>query len=247
MSDADFDLDRVGEAARAGEIGAYLEMHIEQGPVLETEGVEIGIVTSIVGLRGYRVRLVGEANHAGTTPMHLRRDAFVGAARVALELRDWARGQDSVTANVGKISVQPGGANVVPGVADFTIDIRAATVEGVAALERAVADTVARVAAEESLTYELDPTFSLDPLELDPALVATVERAAAAEGASAMRMASGAGHDAMLVGRHVPAAMLFVPSRGGISHSPAEHSEPGHVELGMNVLTATLRESLRAE
>jgi N-carbamoyl-L-amino-acid hydrolase len=117
----------------------------------------------------------------------------------------------------------------------------------VAALERAVADTVARVAAEESLTYELDPTFSLDPLELDPALVATVERAAAAEGASAMRMASGAGHDAMLVGRHVPAAMLFVPSRGGISHSPAEHSEPGHVELGMNVLTATLRESLRAE
>jgi allantoate deiminase len=247
MSDADFDLDRVGEAARAGEIGAYLEMHIEQGPVLEAEGVEIGIVTSIVGLRGYRVRLVGEANHAGTTPMHLRRDAFVGAARVALELRDWARGQDSVTANVGKVSVQPGGANVVPGVADFTIDIRAATVEGTTELERVVAETVARVAAEEGLTYELDPTFSLDPLELDPTLVATVERAAAAEGASAMRMPSGAGHDAMLVGRHVPAAMLFVPSRGGISHSPAEHSEPEHVELGMRVLTATLRETLRAE
>jgi allantoate deiminase len=247
MAAANFDLDRVGEAARVGEIGAYLELHIEQGPVLEAEGVEIGVVTSIVGLRGFRVRLVGEANHAGTTPMHLRRDAFVGAARVALELRDWARGQDSVTANVGKVSVQPGGANVVPGVAEFTIDIRATTVDGVAALERTVADTVARIADEEGLTYELDPTFSLDPLELDAALVDSVERAAASVGASAMRMPSGAGHDAMLVGRRVPAAMLFVPSRGGISHSPAEHSEPEHVELGMRVLTETLRESLRAE
>jgi allantoate deiminase len=247
IAEADFDLDRVGDASRAGEIGAYLELHIEQGPVLEAEGVEIGIVTSIVGLRGYRVRLEGQANHAGTTPMHLRRDALAGAARVALALRDWARAQDSVTVNVGKISVQPGGANVVPGVADFTIDIRAATAEGAAELEGVVAGIVAGVAAEEGLTYDLDSTFALDPLELDADLIAAVERAAASEGASAMRMASGAGHDAMLVGRDVPAAMLFVPSRGGISHSPAEYSEPQHVELGMQVLTATLRESLRAE
>ena len=130
MRAAGLDLDRAGEACRIGEVAAYLELHIEQGPVLETEGAEIGVVTSIVGLRGYRVRLRGEANHAGTTPMRLRRDAFAGVARVALELRDLARAREGVTANVGKVSVEPGGANVVPGLAEFTIDVRAATPDG---------------------------------------------------------------------------------------------------------------------
>ena len=152
-----------------------------------------------------------------------------------------------MTANVGKISVEPGGANVVPGVADFTIDVRAATAAGLAELERVVEETVTRVAAEEGLELDLEPTFALEPLELDPALVDAVERAARTEGASARRLPSGAGHDAMLVGRHVPAAMIFVPSRGGISHSPEEYSDPGHVEVGMGVLAATLRECLRAE
>jgi hydantoinase/carbamoylase family amidase len=240
-------LERTGEARRIGEIGAYLELHIEQGPVLEAAGVQIGVVTSIVGLRGYRVRLRGQANHAGTTPMHMRRDAFIGAARIAVELRDVARRRDDMTANVGKVAVSPGGANVVPGVADFTIDVRAPTAEGVAELERVVRETVSRIARDEGLEFELEPTYLLEPLELDPMLVDTVERAAAEEGASSRRMPSGAGHDAMVIGRHVPAAMIFVPSRGGISHSPDEYSSPDEVELGMRVLAATLRHSLRAE
>jgi allantoate deiminase len=244
MVAAGFDIDRVDTAARVGDIGAYLELHIEQGPVLEAEDIDIGVVTSIVGLRGYHARLRGQANHAGTTPMHLRRDAFAGAARIALSLRDHARCREGVTANVGKISVEPGGANVVPGVADFTIDVRAATAEGLAELERVVEETVTRIAAEESLGLDLEPTFALEPLELDSGLVDAVERAARTEGASARRLPSGAGHDAMLVGRHVPAAMIFVPSRSGISHSPEEHSDAGHVEVGMRVLAATLRESL---
>jgi allantoate deiminase len=240
-------LDRTAEANRIGEVGTYLELHIEQGPVLEAEAIQIGVVTSIVGLRGYRVRLRGQANHAGTTPMGLRRDAFAGAARVALELREIARARENVTANVGKVTVAPGGANVVPGHADFTIDVRAATPEGMAELERLVEETVARIAQEEGLEAELEPTFSLEPLELDPRLVDAVERAAAEEGATSRRMPSGAGHDAMVIGRHVPAAMIFVPSRGGISHSPEEYSSPSEVELGMRVLAATLRQSLRAE
>jgi hydantoinase/carbamoylase family amidase len=239
--------ERVGDAARVGEIGAYLELHIEQGPILESEGVKIGVVTSIVGLRGYRVRLRGQANHAGTTPMNLRRDAFAGAARIALELRDFARAGEHITANVGKVAVAPGGANVVPGLADFTIDIRAATRDGVAELERAVTEIVARIAREEGLDAELESTFSLEPLELDPQLVDAVERAAAEEGATSRRMPSGAGHDAMVIGRHVPAAMIFVPSRAGISHSPDEYSSPAEVELGMRVLAATLRQVLRTE
>jgi allantoate deiminase len=247
MAAAGYDLDRAAEAAGVDEVAAYLELHVEQGPLLETEGIDLGIVTSIVGLRGYRVRLRGEANHAGTTPMALRHDAFAGAARVALELRDATRARENVTANVGKITVEPGGANVVPGLADFTIDVRASTTEDIQALENLVEETVTRIAAEEGLTADLEQTFALEPLALDANLVDLFERAGLAEGASTRRMPSGAGHDAMLVGRHVPAAMLFVPSRGGISHSPDEYSSPADVELGMRVLTAALREALATE
>ena len=162
-------LERVGEASRIDEIGAYLELHIEQGPLLEATGVQIGAVTSIVGLRGYRVSLRGQANHAGTTPMALRRDAFAGTARIALELREAARGREHVTANVGRVGVAPGGANVVPGFAEFTIDVRAPTAEGVAELERLVEEIVERIAREERLEPELELTFALDPLELDAA------------------------------------------------------------------------------
>jgi hydantoinase/carbamoylase family amidase len=244
MAGEGFDLDLVVGAHRVDEVGAYLELHIEQGPVLETEGVEIGVVTSIVGLRGYRVRLTGEANHAGTTPMRLRRDALVGAARIALELRDAARAREAVTVNVGKLAVEPGGANVVPGLADFTIDVRSPAAAEIKELEHLVEATVARVAVEEGLVAEFEQTFALDPLQLDPELVDVVERAARAEGASTMRMPSGAGHDAMLVGRRAPAAMIFVPSRAGVSHSPEEYSSPAHVELGMRVVAGSLRQLL---
>jgi allantoate deiminase len=245
MAAAGFDLDRLGVANRVDEVGAYLELHIEQGPVLEAEEIEIGVVTSIVGVRGYRVRLIGEANHAGTTPMRLRRDALAGAARITLELRDTARARDAVTLNVGKLGIEPGGANVVPGVADFTIDVRSPNAAEMKELEHLVEATVARIAAEERLLVaELEQTFALEPLELDPELVDVVDRAAQAQGASAMRMPSGAGHDAMVVGRSVPAAMIFVPSRGGISHSPEEYSSPAHVELGMRVLAGALRQIL---
>jgi allantoate deiminase len=145
--------------------------------------------------------------------MRLRRDALAGAARIALELRDYARDAEDVTANVGKIAVEPGGGNVVPGVADFTIDVRAASAAGMRRLESFVKETVERVAADEGLTVDLAETFSLDPLELDAELVERVANAAEGEGARAIRMPSGAGHDAMIVGRHVPAAMLFVARR----------------------------------
>ena len=247
MAAAGFDLDGATEACRIGEIDSYLELHIEQGPVLEAEELQLGIVTSIVGLRGYRVQLTGEANHAGTTPMRLRRDALAGAARVTLALRDEARHREGMTANVGRIRVEPGGANVVPGLADFTIDVRSASTAELRELEALVERTVATIAAEEGLSAELEQTFALEPLELDPSLIAVLERAAAGEGAAARRMPSGAGHDAMVIGRHVPAAMLFVPSHGGVSHSPDEDSRPEHIELGMRVLAAALRETLGGE
>jgi hydantoinase/carbamoylase family amidase len=245
MRAAGRDLATIGAAARVGEVGAYVELHIEQGPVLEAAEAQIGAVTSIVGLRGYRLRLRGESNHAGTTPMGVRRDALAGAARVALELRDTARGHEGWTANVGKLAIAPGGSNVVPGLAELTIDVRAPTAAGVAEWERVVPAIVERIAADERLEAELEQSFSLEPVELDPQLVATVAAAADACGAATVQLPSGAGHDAMVLGRHVPAAMIFVPSRGGISHSPDEHTDTADLELGVEVLAETLRRLTR--
>jgi allantoate deiminase len=241
MTAAGFDFDRLAHARRIDEIGAYLELHIEQGPVLEQEGIELGIVTGIVGVLGFRARFLGEANHAGTTPMRMRRDALAAAARVVLALREAALERGDITTNVGIISVEPAGFNVVPGVAEFTIDTRSATQEGFASLEPLVRETLERVASEERLGLEAHEIFRLDPLPLDETLVATFERAAELEGVKYLRLPSGAGHDAMVVGRQVPAGMLFVPSRRGISHSPEEYTTPEQCELGSRVLARALQ------
>jgi hydantoinase/carbamoylase family amidase len=242
MAEAGQDFVRLTEARGVDEVGAYLELHIEQGPVLERDGIDVGIVTGIVGLLGFRARFLGEANHAGTTPMELRRDALAGAARAVLALRDEARARADMTANVGVIAVEPGGFNVIPGAAEFSIDVRSPTGEGFARAEAFVREALARIAEEERLALDLSETHRLEPVPLDPALQEALARAADAEGASHVRLASGAGHDAMILGRHVPAAMLFVPSRGGVSHSPAEYTAPEHCELGARVLARALRE-----
>jgi allantoate deiminase len=246
MSEFGLDFELVPSARRVDELGGYLELHIEQGPVLETEGIEIGIVTGIVGLIGFRARFTGEANHAGTTPMQLRRDALCGAAAAVLALRDAGRARDDITTNVGIISAEPGGFNVVPGAAEFTIDVRSATEKGYATLEPLVRDTLTRIAEEEGLGVELSEAYRLAPLPLAPELIDVLEQAAITEEAAHKRMPSGAGHDAMEVGRHVPAAMLFVPSRKGISHSPEEFTEPDHCELGARVLARALETLLTA-
>jgi allantoate deiminase len=242
MAEAGFDFERLSEARAVDRVGAYLELHIEQGPVLERAGVDLGIVTGIVGLLGFRVRLVGEANHAGTTPMELRRDALAGTSRAVLALRDEARGRDDMTANVGMCTVAPGGFNVIPGVAEFSVDVRSPTADGFERAEQFVRATLAAIAEEEGLGLELEETHRLQPVPLDSAIQDLLERAAEQEGATHMRLPSGAGHDAMILGRHVPAGMLFVPSRDGISHSPAEYTAPEQCELGARALARALAE-----
>jgi allantoate deiminase len=240
MAEAGFDFDRLQDARGIDRVGAYVELHIEQGPVLERAGIDVGIVTGIVGLLGFRARLVGEANHAGTTPMDLRRDALAGMSRAVLALRDEARARDDMTANVGMCTVAPGGFNVIPGVVEFSVDVRSPTREGFTRVDRFARDTLQRITGEEGLALELEETHRLEPVPLDAALQDTLQRAAEQEGASYMRMASGAGHDAMVLGRHIPAAMLFVPSRGGVSHNPDEYTAPEQYELGARVLARAL-------
>jgi allantoate deiminase len=241
MAAGGFDFERLGEAKAVDRVGAYLELHIEQGPVLEQEGLDLGIVSGIAGLLGFRVRLSGEANHAGTTPMASRRDALAGASRIVLELRDEARSRGDMTANVGILTVAPGGFNVIPGTAEFTIDARAGDADTFARAEKFVRDTLERVAAEEQLELEVTKTHRKPPTPLDPGLQDLLAQGAAAEGATARSMPSGAGHDAMVLAKHVPAAMLFVPSRAGISHSPDEYTSPEQCELGARVLARVVR------
>jgi allantoate deiminase len=241
MAAGGFDFERLGEAKAVDRVGAYLELHIEQGPVLEQEGLDLGIVSGIAGLLGFRVRFAGEANHAGTTPMASRRDALAGAARIVLELRDEARSRADMTANVGILTVAPGGFNVIPGTAELTIDARAGNADAFARAEKFVRDTLERVAAEEQLELEVSETHRKPPMPLDPELQELLARAAAAEDAIALSMPSGAGHDAMVLAKHVPAAMLFVPSRAGISHSPDEYTSPEQCELGARVLARAVR------
>ena len=240
MAALGYDFGRIDDARAVDRVGAYLELHIEQGPRLEAAGIDVGIVTAIVGILSFRVRLTGEANHAGTTPMTMRRDALVGASRAVLALRDEARSREDMTANVGIISVEPGGFNVIPGACEFTIDVRSSTDEGFSRVERFVHETLEALTKEEGLGLDLVETHRLDPCPMDAGLMETLEHAAEREGATSMRLASGAGHDAMILGRHVPAAMLFVPSRGGISHSPAESTDPKFCELGTRVLARGL-------
>jgi allantoate deiminase len=236
MASGGFDFERLPDARAIEGVGAYLELHIEQGPVLEQEGLDLGVVTGISGLLGFRVILTGEANHAGTTPIAARRDALAGAARVVLALREEARSRGDMTANVGIIAVAPGGFNVIPGTAEFTIDVRAGEAEAFARAEAFVRETLERVAVEEQLGLEVAETHRKLPTPLDPELQELLAEAAAAEGATVRQMPSGAGHDAMVLAKHVPAAMLFVPSRAGVSHSPDEYTAPEHCELGARVL-----------
>ena len=241
MTRAGFEFDRLPEARGVDDVAAYLELHIEQGPVLEQSGEDLGIVTAITGLLGFRVRFLGVANHAGTTPMEARRDALAGAARIVLAVREEARAREGMTANVGKLSVEPGGFNVIPGLAELTIDVRSPTAEGFERAEAFVRETVERVGTEEELGVEVSVTHRKPPVALDGGLQDTLIEAAEAEGASYRRMPSGAGHDAMVLAHHVPAAMVFVPSRGGISHSPDEYTPPEQCELGARVLTRAVR------
>ena len=241
MAEAGFAFDRLMDARGLDGVGAYLELHIEQGPVLERAGVDLGVVTAITGMVGFRARFLGEANHAGTTPMELRRDALAGAARAVLELRAEARGRDDMTANVGVISAEPGGFNVVPGAAEITIDVRSPTVGRVRA-PGAVRPGHARADRGRGGPRARAPRDAPQAARRSRRRPAGSPRGAAREeGATTLRLPSGAGHDAMVLAHHVPAAMLFVPSRGGLSHTPEEFSSPEQCELGARVLARAVR------
>lgn len=216
---------------------AYLELHIEQGPVLEAQGVTIGAVENLQGISWQRVTIGGVANHAGTTPMAMRRDAGHAAARVITFLRDLATASNAPTvATVGTMRFEPDAINVIPARATFTVDLRDPDADRLAAAETRLAAYLERLAAQEGVSISVERLARFEPVVFDPALVAGVERSAEARGLSYRRMTSGAGHDAQMIARIAPAAMIFVPSRGGISHNPREFTAEADLAAGANVL-----------
>ena len=244
------ELDRIGYAGpmAPGTIRprAYLELHIEQGPILAHEGLRIGVVERLQGISWQRITVSGEANHAGTTPMHLRRDAGHAAARIATFVHDLAhRSAGTTVATVGTMQLEPGVINIIPSRATLTLDLRDPDEARLAAAEAAVAELLKTLAAELAVEIGSERLVRFQPVTFDPALVSVIERAARTRRLPSRRMTSGAGHDAQMIARIAPAAMIFVPSRGGISHSPREHTDPDDLSAGAAVLLEAVRDLAR--
>lgn len=216
----------------------FLEAHIEQGPMLEAAATGIGVVTGIAGVRRRMLIFKGRADHAGTTPMHLRRDAGAALVRCAAEATDlFARESGPTTVwNIGRVSLEPGASNVVPGRAEMLLEFRDVDDAVMNRLDAALDRVVERVAGETRVEIDSRIAASRDGARTDERLALVIEAVARGLDVSSMRMASGAGHDARVLGRHVPAGMLFVPSIGGRSHDVAENTSDQDLVTGARVL-----------
>jgi N-carbamoyl-L-amino-acid hydrolase len=236
-----------GEVAPAAlqDIAAYFELHIEQGPLLEREAASIGVVTHALAQRWYEVEVRGEEAHGGSG-MAGRRDALVPAALLIAEAERiaGASGGDG-RATVGCISVEPSSRNIVPARAWFSLDTRHADAEGLARIEQPLRAYAAAIAAERGVAIEVREFWDAPATPFDPALVGRVEAAAKARGLAHRRMPTGIGHDAVYVARRAPAAMIFVPCHGGLSHNEAESITPEWAEAGLLVLADAVLETAR--
>jgi beta-ureidopropionase / N-carbamoyl-L-amino-acid hydrolase len=235
------ELDRIGYRGGAPCPGpvphAFIELHIEQGPVLEAEGFRIGSVTGVQGISWTEITVNGQSNHAGTTPMHLRRDPGYVAARIATFVRQLtAEMGPPQVATVGRIDLLPDLINVVPASATLTVDLRNTDETLLCEAEHRLVEFVNAAAEEEGCTVNLRPVARFEPVVFDERIVALVEQTASHEGLPNRRMPSGAGHDAQMFARICPAGMIFVPSVKGLSHNPAEHTDAADLEAGANVL-----------
>ena len=222
---------------------AFVELHIEQGPVLEVEGVTIGAVTGVQGISWTELTVTGESNHAGTTPMALRHDSGFAAASISTYVRELSLEMGgSQVATVGRLELNPNLVNVVAGSAILTVDLRNTIEERLLEAENKLADFLSELGSSEGLKIEKRQLARFEPVEFNQEVVNTVENVASRMGHSVMQLPSGAGHDAQMMARVCPTGMVFVPSHKGISHNPQEHTDPEDLVAGCNVLFQTILE-----
>jgi len=238
LAHAGVNLSNYLSAARApGSTLAYLEAHIEQGPVLEAEGLAVGTVTGIAAQLRYQAIVRGMAGHAGTSSMPLRRDAPAGAAEMILAIEGIARADASdLVATVGRIEAMPGAPNVIAGEVRFTIDIRSGDAARRDRAAEAICDALAGIADRRDLDFAIQRVHDLPASPCNVALMDLMDAAIAAVGHPVRRLVSGAGHDAMVMAALCPTAMLFIRCRHGISHNPAEHVDPADVDVALQVM-----------
>jgi len=237
LSEFGLDPDAIGTAARQrSELLAYVELHIEQGPVLESEGLPVGVVTANNGARRFPAELTGTAGHAGTVPMHLRHDALAAAAECVLATELLAGSEPDLVATVGKIEALPGAINVIPGRVRFSLDVRAPTDAKRERAAGAMRGAFADIARRRGVALELKPVWEGKTAACAPWLQDQLESAIQAEGLAARRLPSGAGHDGMAMIAIADIGMLFVRCKGGVSHNPAEAIAAADAEVAARVL-----------
>jgi N-carbamoyl-L-amino-acid hydrolase len=230
----------------AAELGGYLEIHIEQGPVLEAEGLQLAVVEGIVGIRRLDVVFEGEANHAGTTPYAARHDAGAAAGRLTSDLRDLLHGVDpTMVGNVGVIRIEPGSPNVVPGKATLVVEVRSSSEHSLDRACDAVMAAARGAADANACRVAVEPGLVIEPVRMNAHVVEVLAGVCERSGRPWKRMSSGAGHDAGAMASRVPAGMLFVPSRRGISHSPEEHTDDDLLVGGCQALLEAVVELTR--
>jgi N-carbamoyl-L-amino-acid hydrolase len=243
MAERGFNAMEALRAARKPDtIHAFVELHIEQGPVLDRKGLCVGVVDAIAGLFKWQVRLIGVANHAGTTPMDMRRDAFQGLAEFAGELQRVLdeHGSNRSVATVGKVELKPGAANVVPGAAEFSLEVRDTDEAVLKELADAIRRALSAIARRRNLMFEFEIHSDIAPVKCDKGIVDTIDGVRHDLGIRGMRLHSGAAHDTQIMASITRAGMVFVPSKEGRSHSAAEWTAWEDIEQGANVLLNSL-------
>jgi beta-ureidopropionase / N-carbamoyl-L-amino-acid hydrolase len=239
------ELARTGYAGPHGprflNIAAYIEAHIEQGPILEQAGVPIGVVTGVQGVRWYEVSVQGANRHAGTTPMAARQDSFMAVAETAVALRAYCRAlDDDLRFTIGRVAVVPGSVNTSPGQTKFTIDLRHPDEHLLDRAETGIAALITETTRRDGCAAETKKTFHLKPVTFDAALVSIVQQAADSAGYSSKHIVSGAMHDACPMAKIVPTTMIFIPCRDGVSHDVTEYASEADMTAGANVLMRTI-------
>ena len=232
------DVSRIGEAAKTrGEVAGYFELHIEQGGLLEKASRQIGVVQGIVGLRWFEVTITGFANHAGATPMDQRQDAMLAAAKFTVAVHDAITSEAGrQVATVGRVNVSPNTTNVIPGQVVLTVDLRDLDQAKIDRFDARFKQLAKEIGASTNTTFAFSVLTNSTPALSDERFMGFIEQSATALGASHQRMPSGAGHDAQEIAHIAPMAMIFIPSVGGISHSPKEYSHPEDIARGADVL-----------
>lgn len=248
MQSYGLDPEKIGKAKWAeNRIGHFIETHIEQGPVLDTLGLEIGLVTGIVGIQRYLFTVHGRADHAGTTPMDMRLDAMDAAAKVIAKIADWAREKnDGTVATVGYLNVQPGGINIVAEKVTFTVDIRSMNRQNIDDIATKIEQALTIETQKIGGRFEKETKLVIQPVALCEKMLATLESACQTHQYSYKKLPSGAGHDSLEIGQKLPTVMIFVPSKDGRSHTPVEFTEYHYfakaailqTELAKNLLNA---------